>query len=250
MALCQNMGTNVQRVGGKDRGLPGLGKVGSRSTISARARILPAVLKRIIPRDESFFDFFEAHAAITVRACQELLELFGDGGETEIRAERIKKLESQADEITHACLETLHGTFITPLERGEIHRLIVRLDDVMDFTEACADLCVLYRIRDFTDEARGLARTLLLSAQEIERAVAGVRNMKHAEEIQRRCVEIHRLENEGDHLHRTAIARLFEGEGDAVYIVKWKDLYANLESATDACEAVANLLEGIVLEHG
>jgi uncharacterized protein len=212
--------------------------------------MLPPVLRRLIPREEGFFDYFEAHAAITVEACQELLALVSDGGDVAVRAARIKELESKADTITHDCLETLHGTFITPLDRGEIHRLIARLDDVMDFAEACSDICTLYRIHQFSPEARGLAETLLQAAREIARAVSGLRNMKNAAAIKTQCVEIHRLENEGDRLHRAAIAHLFENPGDPVEIIKLKDLYANLESATDACEAVANLLEGIVLEHG
>jgi predicted phosphate transport protein (TIGR00153 family) len=207
------------------------------------------VLKRIIPRDESFFDFFESHAATTVEACSEFLSLVTDGRDISGHAKKIKELESRADSITHDCLETLHGTFITPLERGEIHRLIVRLDDVMDFTEASADLCALYRIDEFTKESQSLARTLLAAAEEIRRAVGGIRNMKNAKQIKAHCVEIHRLENEADHLHREAIAGLFQGDSDPIHVIKWKDLYGNLESATDACEAVANLLEGIVLEH-
>ena len=208
------------------------------------------MLKHIIPREESFFDYFEAHAAITVEACRELLALVSDGTDVAGRARRIKELESQADSITHECLETLHGTFITPLDRGEIHRLIARLDDVTDFVEASSDLCALYRIDSFTPEARGLGETLLQAAKEIHVAVAGLRNMKNAKEVKARCVEIHRLENQGDHLFREAIAKLFREANDPIHIIKWKDLYGNLESATDGCEAVANLVEGIVLEHG
>jgi uncharacterized protein len=207
------------------------------------------VLKHIIPRDDSFFDFFEAHAKTTVEACRELLALITEGNDIPGRAKRIKELESKADTITHDCLETLAGTFITPLERDEIHRLIARLDDVMDFAEATADLCALYRIDHFTPQAREMANALLKAVQEIEPAVKGLRNMKHGDEIKARCVEIHRLENEADRLHREATAALFQDGQDPITIIKWKDLYENLESATDGCEAVANLLEGIVLEH-
>lgn len=208
-----------------------------------------AVLRHIIPRDESFFDFFEAHAATTVEACRELLALVSEGGDVVARAKSIKELESRADTITHDCLETLHGTFITPLDRDEIHRLIARLDDVMDFAEASSDLFALYRIDHFTAEARGMAETLLKAVQEIEQAVRGLRNMKNAKEIKSHCVEIHRLENAADRLHREAVAGLFQNGQDPVTIIKWKDVYGNLESATDGCEAVANLLEGIILEH-
>lgn len=208
------------------------------------------MLRRIIPREEGFFDFFEAHAEATVEGCRELVELMSDGGDIGQRARRIKEIETRADSITHDCLETLHRTFITPLERDEIHRLIARLDDVMDFAEAVSQLCSLYRIEHFTPQARALAETLLRGAEEIERAVGGLRDMKNATAIKAHCVEIHRIENEGDLILREAVAALFDDQAhDPVSIIKWKDIYENLESGTDGCEAVANLLEGIVLEH-
>lgn len=241
----------MQRVDAKIRGPRRFGKVpGWALDAPPPPLYATAVLKGIIPRDEGFFDFFEAHAAITVEGCQELLALVSEGDDIAARAKRIKELESKADSITHDCLETLHGTFITPLDRDEIHRLIARLDDIMDLAEESSDLCALYRIDHFTPEARGLAETLLLATKEIQSAVGGLRNMKNAKQIKAHCVEIHRLENEGDHLLRLAVAKLFDDADDPIHIIKWKDLYGNLESATDGCEAVANLLEGIVLEHG
>jgi uncharacterized protein Yka (UPF0111/DUF47 family) len=208
------------------------------------------VLRRLIPREEGFFDYFEKHAATTVEACRELVALMSDGADVQGLARRIKELETDADTITHECLETLHRTFITPLDRDEIHRLMARLDDVMDFAEAASDQCALYRIERFTPEARGLAETLLGAVEQIQHAVAGLRHMKNARAIKERCVEIHRLENEGDRLLRKAVAGLFDDPRDPVSIIKWKDVYENLESATDGCETVANILEGIVLEHG
>jgi hypothetical protein len=210
---------------------------------------LPVVLRKLIPREEGFFDYFDAHTATTVEACRELVALMSNGADIPGLARRIKELETQADTITHECLETLHGTFITPLDRDEIHRLMARLDDVMDFAEAASDQCALYRIEGFTPEARGLAETLLGAVEQIQHAVGGLRHMKNAPAIKERCVEIHRLENEGDRLLRQAVAGLFENPGNPVEIIKWKDVYENLESATDSCETVANILEGIVLEH-
>lgn len=207
------------------------------------------MLKKLMPRETSFFEFFERHAATTVRGCRELLDLATAGTDFEARARRIKDLEHEADSITHDCVEALHRTFITPIDRDQIHMLISRMDDIMDYVETVSDQCVLYNIDHMTTAAQELAAVLLESTEHIEGAVKGLRDMKHAEAISERCIEVNRLENQGDFLLRKAVARLFDEEKDPVAIIKWKEIYENLEIATDRCEDVANIIEGIVLEN-
>ena len=207
------------------------------------------MLKRFMPRETNFFDYFERHAATTVRGCRELVDLTTAGTDFEARAARIKDIEHEADSITHDCVEALHKTFITPIDRDQIHMLISHMDDIMDYVETVSDLCVLYNVTGMTQDARDLAAVLLDATLHIEGAVKGLRDMKHAEKISAACIEVNRLENAGDELLRRAVARLFNEEKDPVAIIKWKELYENLEIATDRCEDVANIIEGIVLEN-
>lgn len=207
------------------------------------------MLKRLLPRETDFFEFFERHAATTVRGSRELLELVTESRDFEARARRIKDIEHEADSITHDCVEALHKTFITPIDRDQIHMLISHMDDIMDYVETVSDQCVLYNIDRLTPDARELAAVLLESTEHIEGAVKGLRDMKHANAISEHCIEVNRLENKGDELLRKAVARLFDEEKDPVAIIKWKELYENLEIATDRCEDVANIIEGIVLEN-
>jgi predicted phosphate transport protein (TIGR00153 family) len=207
------------------------------------------MLKRFLPRETDFFDYFERHAATTLRGCRELLDLATTGGEFEARARRIKDIEHEADSITHDCVEALHKTFITPLDRDQIHLLISRMDDIMDYVETVSDQAVLYNIDRMTPDAIALAEVLVEATEQIEGAVKGLRDMKHPNTINERCIDVNRLENQGDALLRQAVARLFDEERDPIAIIKWKEIYENLEIATDRCEDVANIIEGIVLEN-
>ena len=204
---------------------------------------------RLLPREVSFFDYFERHAALTVQGTREFLSLVATGANVMAKAKRIKEIEHETDVITHQCVEALHRTFITPLEREDIHRLISRMDDVMDYVEAAAERIVLYEIKEMTPEVRDLADVLVRATEEVEKALRGLRDMKHAGEIVKRCIDVNRLENEGDAILRNAVARLFREEKDPILVIKWKEIYENLESATDRCEDVANILEGVVVEH-
>lgn len=207
------------------------------------------MLKRLLPRETNFFDYFERLAATIVRAGEGFVELAATGTDAAERAKRIKDLEHEADVITHDCVEALHKTFITPFERDDIYRLIGRMDDIMDYLETAADQWSLYDLAETTEQAKELADVVLRSAREIEQAVAGLRDMKHAEAITARCVQINVLENEADQILREAVAGLFRNEKDPFRVIKWKSIYENLEIATDKCEDVANILEGVVLEN-
>lgn len=204
---------------------------------------------RLLPRETSFFDFFEKHAALTLEGAKEFRNLVSVGSNVNACARRVKELEHEADTVTHRCVEALHSTFITPIERDDIHRLISRLDDVLDCFEAAAERISLYEIVEMTPEVRELAQVVVKAAEKVDVALRRLRNMKDAGPILEACVDVNRLENEADAILRIAVARLFREEKDPVTVIKWKEIYEHLENATDRCEDVANIVEGIVLEH-
>jgi hypothetical protein len=205
---------------------------------------------RLLPREESFFDEFEKHGAKTVEGCRAFLEMAEGNSDCGAVSPRIKVIESECDHITHGVVARLHKTFITPIDRHDIFRLISKMDDVMDFVEAAAQRLVVYDIHASTQELAGLARTLLHGSERMLEALSGLRNLKNPELILEKCVEINRLENEADEQLRVAIAKLFkEGAKDPISVIKWKEIYELLETATDRCEDVANIIEGVVLEN-
>ena len=207
------------------------------------------MLRRLLPREEDFFTLFERHAALTVEGAREFSRLVSGGQNVVALAARIKEIEHETDVITHACVERLHTTFITPFDRDDIHRLITRMDDVMDFIEAAAERCALYELREMSAEVQQLALVLERATETVSKAVAGLRDLKHSKAVIEACIEVNRLENEGDTILRHAVALLFKETRDPLLVMKWKEVYEALESATDRCEDVANIIEGVVLEH-
>jgi len=205
---------------------------------------------RLLPKETSFFDFFDRHAALSEEGAKEFRKLVEVGSSVVSCAKRIKEIEHEADTVTHRCVEALHRTFITPIERDDIYRLISRMDDVLDYVEAAAERISLYEITVMTPEVRELAQVLCKATEKVAVALKGLRDMKNAEPISQACVDVNRLENEGDAILRIAVARLFREETNAIMVIKWKEIYESLESATDRCEDVANIVEGIVLENG
>ncbi len=204
---------------------------------------------RLLPRETSFFDFFEQHAALTAEGAKAFRDLVSQGANVQAAAKRIKEIEHEADTVTHRCVEALHKTFITPIERDDVHRLISRMDDILDYVEAAAERISLYDIVSMTPEVRELAHLLTKAVEKVGVALKGLRDMKHADPIIEACVDVNRLENEGDAILRIAVARLFRETRDSMLVIKWKEIYESLESATDRCEDVANIVEGIVLEN-
>ena len=204
----------------------------------------------LLPKEYSFFDFFEQHASKCVEGAGLLLQLLKNVQDAEALAKAIKEVEHAGDKITHHTVETLHKTFITPIDREEIHQLISGLDDILDFMDAASQRIVLYEITEITVEAQELGGVLLRATEEVQEAVRGLRRLQYPMETLQTCVEINRLENEGDAALRRGMARLFKESTDPIHIIKWKEIYEFLEEATDACEDVANIIEGVVLEHG
>jgi len=205
---------------------------------------------RFLPRETSFFDFFEQHAGLTIEGTKEFLSMVTTGANINAKCRRISDIEHETDTITHRCVEALHKTFITPIDRDSIHRLITKMDDVMDFVEAAAERIELYELTVMTGDVRDLADVLHRSALQVEQAMRGLRQLKDPQATLKLCIDINRLENEADAILRRSVARLFKEEKDPIVVIKWKEVYENLENASDRCEDVANLIEGVILEHG
>jgi len=184
-----------------------------------------------------------------VECSRELAALIADPSQAVARTHRVKTLESEADGVTREAVRMLHKTFITPLDREDIHLLITRMDDVLDLMEDVAQLVVLYGLETVPDEARVLSDLCVQCAEHVRAAVDLLRSMKQSEEILGLCQAIDQLETEADHVMRAAIARMFREEADARELIKVKEMVELLEAVTDRCEDVANIIEGIVLEN-
>ncbi|WP_437785710.1 DUF47 domain-containing protein [Sorangium sp. So ce1097] len=202
-----------------------------------------------LTRDAFFFDALADHAQRSVAASELLLKMLDRLDDAPALAKKISDLEDQGDKITHGCLAALHQTWITPLDREEIHALITRLDDVLDCIEAASVRLVLFEIDSPLPEARQLAHSVVESCTAMSSAVQSLRDLKRQPNLLELCVEINKLENKADGHYRAALAALFRKGNDPLLVMKWRDIYDLLESATDRCEDVANIIEGIVLEH-
>jgi len=204
---------------------------------------------RIKPREQVFFDLFERSAANASKGSQELLELLEKFDDLPERAKRIKDIEHAGDEITHETFERLNTTFITPIDREDIHELASKLDDIIDLIDTAVARILLYKIDKPIEDARLLARCLVHATALIVEMLPAMRNMKNADFVRQRCRDVHTQENEGDRIEQQALASLFDGGHDPLYVMKWKNIIEELESATDRCEDVANAIEGIVLKN-
>jgi uncharacterized protein len=206
------------------------------------------MFKRLLPRETQFFDFFEQHIHLTNEACQVLLALVSSTTDITSKVKRIQEIERLTDDIAHHCIEALHKTFITPIDRAEIHRLISRMDDIIDSVDAATSRIAMYEITEFRSDARLLAEVLVRATSDLALALKGLRDMKHAESIRKNCQTIYHLENEGDTILRAALAQLFKEADQPILVIKWREIYQRLERAIDRCEDVANIIEGIVIE--
>ncbi|MCX5757222.1 MAG: DUF47 family protein [Candidatus Hydrogenedentes bacterium] len=206
------------------------------------------MFRRLLPREICFFDYFEKHARLTIEACEAFCALTDGQVDHTTQAARIKDIEHQADDLTHQCVDALNRTFITPIDRVDIHQLIKRLDDVVDSVDATTSRISLYELVEIRPEAHQLASVLLKAARQIEVALMGLRSLKETDAIKARLIDIHQLENEGDIILRAALMRLFKEENNPILIMKWKEIFERLEKATDRCEEVANIIEKIIIE--
>ncbi len=204
---------------------------------------------RLMPKEGHFFELFKEHAEQIVLGSHELVALMVKGDDIQRRAYAIETIEKRADKITRTTLELLHKTFITPLDRDEIHQLITRMDDILDLMEDVSQSIFLYDVKQLTPEAQKLGELCVLCCEQVKVAVSQLSNLDNAPAILKACDEIDRIESEADHVMRAAMAALFRDEPDVRQVIKLKAIYELLETVTDRCEDVANIIEGIVLEN-
>ncbi len=206
-----------------------------------------------MPKEVKFFDLFNAHADLIAKGGRQLVTLVDDlpkGPEVVAQhAQAIDETETAADKITHETIALLHTSFNTPLDRDEIHQLITRMDDILDLVQDFAEAMFLYDIRKLTQEARQLADQAASCCERVRSAVILLNKMDNAPAILKLCREIDQLESDADRAMRTGITKLFRDEEDVRQLIKLKGIYELLESVTDRCEDVANIIEGIVLEN-
>ncbi len=207
------------------------------------------MFRRLLPKTTSFFEFFEEHSKLSKEACAELDSLAANPVDMDNRVRRIKEIEHQADKITQRCIQELHNTFITPIDRSDIHRLIRRLDDIIDSVDSIAARMLTYRLTKVRPEMRQLTQILIEATNRIDSAVHDLPVLsKKGQEIQKRCTYVYEAEAQADGILRTALAQLFEEEGDAILLIKWKEIFERLERATDRCQDAAHVISGIVIE--
>jgi predicted phosphate transport protein (TIGR00153 family) len=204
---------------------------------------------RFMPNEGKFFELFVQHAELCVKGAKEMVALMTNFDDLENRVHAIEGLEKQADKVTHDTIELLHKTFITPIDREDIHQLITRMDDILDLLEDAAQTISLYDIKTITVEARRLAELCLACAEKVKAAVSLLHNMDNSRQILTICAEIDRLESDADHVMRAAMSKLFRDEPDVRNLIKLKAIYEILETVTDRCEDVANIIEGILVEN-
>ncbi len=203
----------------------------------------------LIPREEKFFTLFEDSARNMVKTARGLKELLGNWTNVEGRVAEITELEHEGDSITHQIISQLNRTFVTPFDREDIQLLAQTMDDIVDFIHAAADAMLIYKIARPSNRARELADVIVQGAVEVEKTVKLLRNRSGLRNIPEHCVELNRLENMADRIYRAALAELFEDTTDLAEVIKWREIYDHMESATDRCEDVANVLEGVALKH-
>jgi predicted phosphate transport protein (TIGR00153 family) len=204
---------------------------------------------RLMPTEGKFFDLFNQHAALCVKGAQEMVGLMTNFDDLENRTHAVESIEKQADKITYATVDLLHKTFITPIDRDDIHKLITRMDDILDMMEDAAQTISLYDLQAVTPEAKRLAELCLACCEKVQQAVGLLHNMDNSRKIVAICEEIDRLESDADHVMRAAMSKLFRDEPDVRNLIKLKAIYEILETVTDRCEDVANIIEGIIVEN-
>lgn len=202
---------------------------------------------RLIPREEKFYKDFQALADELKRGARLLEEMVAPEHPVWDKADEIKEVEHKCDFLTHEVIQRLNRTFVTPIDREDIHELARSLDDVMDAIDASATLVRLYRLDRVRYGARELAHIITISTDQVRLALDA---MEQNTPLTTHAVEINRLENEADRVHQQAVTRLFDDERDPLLIIKWKEALDFLEDATDRCEDVANVLEGVMVKHG
>jgi predicted phosphate transport protein (TIGR00153 family) len=204
---------------------------------------------RVTKKDEIFFDMFLETAENTCKAAGLLYELMTNYENIDEKINAIEAVEHEGDRLVHKIFEQLNKSFITPIDRENIYEIAKVLDNTTDCIEATAHRFNIFNVKSIPEDAIKMVKSIVDCAQELKGVMAEMKRMKTSKTLQDKIIEVNRLEDEGDRIFRSAIAKLFINEKDSVEIIKWKEIYDFLENTLDACEDVANIVEGVVMKH-
>lgn len=203
----------------------------------------------LTPKEDKFYDYFIDIAKIAQRASNMLVEFIKDLDNSEENHKKLKEIEHEGDKKQHEILQQLNKTFITPFDREDIYLIAKDMDDVIDLIEATASRFVMLNVNNCTEEAEMLSRMIVSSCEELINLMEELKNMKTSKKLRDNIIEINRIEEEGDRVSRKAIRDLFRSNTEVIEIIKWREIYQYLEDTLDACEDVANVVEGVVMKN-
>jgi uncharacterized protein len=206
------------------------------------------MLKRLIPQEYDFFESFDQAASHAVGAARLLLKLTEHYGDADPIARELNSIEHACDDVAHRTMDQLNKSFITPLDREDIHVMILRIDDVVDLTNAAANRMAFFGIQKPTQHSVNLAKQIVRGCEKLAEAVHGMRSARSYEQVMRDCITVHEVENAADDILHAALAELFATEKNAIEVIKWKDIYETMEKITDRLEDVANVLQGVIVK--
>jgi predicted phosphate transport protein (TIGR00153 family) len=208
-----------------------------------------AIMFRITPKEEIFFDLFVEAAKNCSRSAEMLEELMVNYVSVNDKIKQIEELEHECDQNVHNILKQLNKSFITPIDREDIHAIAKEMDNITDAIESTAHRFRMFNVSSIKEDAKKIVNLIVQCTKELTGIMEEMKNMKTSTELEKKIIEVNRIENVGDEIYRDAIAHLFVAEKDAIEVVKWKEIYEYLENTLDACEDVANLVEGVVMKH-
>jgi len=206
------------------------------------------MLRQLIPQEYDFFDSFDKAADHALHAAKLMLKLTENYTDADPIARELNAIEHACDDVAHKTMERLNKSFITPLDREDIHEMILRIDDVVDLTNAAAGRMTFFGISKPTNHAINLAKQIVRGCEKLSTAVRGMRSPKSYDQVMRDCIDIHEVENAADDILHAALAELFATEKDPIQVIKWKDIYEMMEGVTDCLEDVANVLQGVMVK--
>jgi uncharacterized protein Yka (UPF0111/DUF47 family) len=209
-----------------------------------------SLLSKLVPKEVKFFDLFNETALKIREGLDEFQLMLKNPDKMEEHSRRLKVIEHETDEIVHGTIDLLNSTFITPIDREDIQNLVKKMDDVIDLAQGASQRLWLYEIKTMHPDLPKLAAVLGRAFAEVQGAVNEMKDLRNINAIKKHCIEINRLENEGDFIISSAVANLFKDSTDALYVMKWKEIFEIVEAAVDSCEDVANVIESVVVKQG
>ena len=206
-------------------------------------------MMRLKPKEDKFFELFVENSKLSHRTALALQDFMNNLEYPETKYVKIKEMEHEGDNMIHEIFQQLNKTFITPLDREDIHMIAKALDEVTDFIEQTASRFVMYNVKKANDASLAISEMIVDCTKEMVALMETLKTSKKTTELPGRIIEINRIEEIGDIAYRTAVTEMFRTVTDPIEIIKWKDIYENLENVLDACEDVANIIEGVVMKH-